>query len=643
MIDVLDAREYDIIDILLKSPKQTISNIARRMNLSDKTISKSLDAIDDYFKGSDIALIRKPKVGIFLDGNLNSIRKSITRDEEGKIPNSREERIKFLCFEVLDNYKYFTYQKLSNTLYISKTTLEKDMQQVNEVFNKFHNKIESVPGKGSFLNISEYERRKLTLDLIQYFWDQNWQITKQGNQYFHLLEDVPNFINKFIDVDKLKDINDIVQKYLNSEHLNISDLNYQTLILVMLITIKRINSKNIVKMGDKFKVKGLHYSESLQLLLKNIEIIFNITIPETESEYIQQYIRDNTVICSEDTATKVNDDDIKRIILTTNTVIAEYVDGSLIHHLKTAFERIQRKLPVINPYIQDIKNKFPLSFEEAIAICRELERFYNISIPESEIAYVAMYVQTRRESLKMKRKYLIRVLIVCSTGKGTSRLLAARLRRTFQEIKISRIVSIQELNDTKIEEDLVLSTVKITLPGHHLIVVSPLVNEEDERNIKRFIEVSSKTKNNRNIEFSKLINSELVFLDKKLLTKEEVINFIGEQLVKLNYAKKGVSESALERERLSSTAFEKYATPHAKAEFINKSAIVFIRLKNEINWLGQNMRFIFFICVKNETPNQLDQIFDTLLEIIEENKEHKEHTLKNESPDNIVCYLKEGI
>ena len=60
------------------------------------------------------------------------------------------------------------------------------MNQVHEIFRHFNVSIDRLPGKGSFLNLSEQEKRGLAFDLIYYFWGSNWKITKKNQLYLHL-------------------------------------------------------------------------------------------------------------------------------------------------------------------------------------------------------------------------------------------------------------------------------------------------------------------------------------------------------------------------------------------------------------------------------------------------------------------------
>lgn len=629
----MDKRDYEVFDILLKSNRITITQISKQMNLSNKTVSKSLNKIEIFLEGSDLTLSRKPKIGVSIIGDKTASGKLIKQQIEQDVPNTKEERVQYLCFNILNNQGYFTLAELSEALFVSKTTLEKDIVQVYEIFDHFHIAIEKIPGKGSFLNIMEYERRRLALDLIHYFWGQNWQIINQDGQFLHLIEGIPKFAQVFVNLNDLKQINLILQQFISINNIKMSDLNYQSLILHLLIAVERIKDNQLI--GNQ-QTENSHKDSGLETLINHLEQAFNIQISEIEISYIQVYFDQLKKVSVGETV--IEEKGISELILEYTLLDDETAVNTLARHIKFALERIQNNLPVNNPYTKDIKKNFPISFDEALTLKKSLEKRSKIFIPEDEVAYMAVHLQAYREQIKTNMHQLD-VLLVCSSGKGTSQLLAARIKRSFPEINIHRILSVQELYQAEITEDLILSTVNISLPGERLLIVSPILNEVDRQQIRDYLQEDQKEKI-RNVEFSRLIKKDLIFLDKEIRSLEEIISLIGEQLIEKGYGETGIVDSAIDREHFSYTSFEKFATPHANPSYVKKSAICFLRLKNEIIWGSTQVRFIFFLCVKDEDPQQLEKIFDSLLTIIDENE--KGYLLKGDSQQ-ILDYLKEGF
>lgn len=629
----MDKREYEVLDILLKYNQITITQISKQMKLSNKTISKSLDKIEDFLKGSELSLIRKPKIGISILGDKKKGYQLLNLRTTADVPNTKEERVQYLCFDILANEGYFTLAELSESLFVSKTTLEKDIVQVYEIFAHFHVAVEKIPGKGSFLNIMEYERRKLALDLIYYFWGQNWQIINQDGQFLHLIEGVPLFAQSFVNIEYLKQINILLQQFITKNQLKMSDLNYQSLLLHLLIAVERIKSNQLI---DKKYADNKAQHPMIIDLVSALESSFGISIPEIEIAYIQIYF--NRLRQTGINESLISEMRISETIVASTSLDDGEAQHALARHIKQALERIVNKLPVNNPYTQDIKKNFPLSFDEALSLKNLLEKQFYLFIPEDEVAYMAVHLQTYREQMKLPSELKKSVLLVCSSGKGTSQLLAARIKRAFPELTINRILSVQELYQTKISEDMILSTVNISMPDQNLLIVSPILSQNDRQQIQQHLD-NEQPNLKRNFEFSRLINEELIFLDKSFFSIEEILTFIGKQLVERGYAFKEIIASAVEREEFSYTSFGKFATPHGNAKFVNKSAIVFLRLKNELAWGNTNIRFVFFLCVKDENPQQLEKIFDSLLEIIDENE--KGYLLKG-NKQQILDYLKEG-
>ncbi|MDY4307176.1 PRD domain-containing protein [Enterococcus mundtii] len=164
-----------------------------------------------------------------------------------------------------------------------------------------------------------------------------------------------------------------------------------------------------------------------------------------------------------------------------------------------------------NPFLQDVKKNFPVAFTEAIQLANALSQDFSINVPEDEVAFLAVHIQAMKEQKEEKHQKKVSVLLVCSSGKGTSQLLAARLRRNYEKIEISRILSIQELMQTSIDEDLVISTVNLNLETIPTINVSPVLNKLERQKIEQFLKNAQNKPIKSTNHFGKLIKDDLIF------------------------------------------------------------------------------------------------------------------------------------
>ncbi|MBO1299204.1 MULTISPECIES: BglG family transcription antiterminator [unclassified Enterococcus] len=633
---MINEREKAIIQYILMNQHTTITKIAKHMNLSNKTVSQSLKLIDELFRDTTIELIRKPRIGVSIIGDPTEILRELDTTTVATVPASKKERIQFLCFELLKKKTYFTRQELQDTLFVSKSTLEGDMNQVHEIFRHFNVSIDRLPGKGSFLNLSEQEKRRLAFDLIYYFWGSNWKITKKKQLYLHSIQGIPPFVNDFIDMNNITLVDTLLQEYLKDAQTKLNDTTYHSLLLHLLIMIDRVREDNYLETEEVYG--KIRENKPFDLFILKLEKAFSLTLPSSEVHYIQLHLEGDTLLEQTTQMKEVTDKRIRLLIHENVTLYSENILLGLVMHIKEAVLRIQKGLLIHNPFLQDVKKNFPASFTEAIQLANALSQTFAINVPEDEVAFIAVHIQAMKEQTEEKQQKKISVLLVCSSGKGTSQLLAARIRRNYEKIEISRILSIQELMQTSIYEDLVISTVNLNLDTIPTINVSPVLNKLERQKIELFLENAQKKPEKSMNHFANLIKEDLIFLDHSFADYQEVIQFIGKQLIEKGYAEEEIISSSLEREQLSFTSFGKFATPHGAPKYVKKSAIVFLRLANELMWGETKVKYLFFICIKDETAQELEEVYDTMLEIIESGE--KKYLLKGTKTE-IKNYLKE--
>ena len=80
--------------------------------------------------------------------------------------------------------------------------------------------------------------------------------------------------------------------------------------------------------------------------------------------------------------------------------------------------------------LEEIKQNYPFAFAMAQRAMAEYEKFYGRPVPESETGYFAIILEMALESLKAQIEKK-NILLVCMTGKASSRLLAFRFRNEF--------------------------------------------------------------------------------------------------------------------------------------------------------------------------------------------------------------------
>jgi len=269
----------------------------------------------------------------------------------------------------------------------------------------------------------------------------------------------------------------------------------------LLILIQRTKQgRTIYSQAKVEKICDESFYSVSQEMAKWLEIVFDIQINKEEVFYIYRYLMcSGGVMVQESYLDKVNevDDFLHRMasemielstkISRINFMFTPLLFNSLILHLKPMINRIEYNIEIKNPLLNEIKDEFPeVVFLLELVIVKIRVRYNLPRISEDEISYIAVYFQSAIEESIHRRN----VMIVCSTGVGTSHLLAKRVNNHFPEWKIVDIVSAKEIErkNNLDDIDLVLSTVKLTMPINKPVAyVSALFNKADVNRIREYL------------------------------------------------------------------------------------------------------------------------------------------------------------
>lgn len=626
-----DSREKRILQYLLKKDVTTVKHIAEFMNLSEKTVSNSLKVIDDFLQDYKLSVVRKPKVGVFIDGDLKEIRSVINvMDYQTKmVPSTKEERITFIFIQLIKAEGYITMTDLAEELYISRGTIESDLIIVERLLRQERFILERRKGYGIRLTVTEDEKRRLTSLLIHNFWGENWHLSKDAEKARQAFEIIPEEVQSLFSEDSLKKIIKIVKAFSESKQFKFTDYAFQSIVIHLAIAVERIKqgeyihdeAKHFLSSDDTDSIEKAHY------LAKMIEDELAIIIPESEISYITIHLAaasDHLLTPNKQTDTT---DTIKRLrgIIKQHFTHSSY-DGQLIEglmtHIQSAINRLTYGFSIKNPYVESIKFNFTHAFEEAVRFKAIIEKEYFVMIDDDETAYIALHFEAFYERLPSAKKGISAVL-VCSTGLGSAQLLAARIRKYFPDIDIKAIYSLQEAMDKDITSDVVISTIYLEFMDMPTIVVSPMMTREDIKIMEQsLVQLKHATPAGIN-PFLSLLREENCYAQADFKTMEDVIQAIGTDLIAKGYATEGVIESAIQRKVLSYTSFNALATPHADPRFIQKSNIVVMTLVEPLLWGDIMVDKVFFIALQNDQTLDFERVYEAFFNLLD-----NEHNLQ---------------
>ncbi|GAB5055456.1 BglG family transcription antiterminator [Pediococcus parvulus] len=618
-IENLTDQEVQMIKLILNTETVHYSDISKSIGRSRKTISKYLDNIEEFLQGYHVALVRKRNVGIYFEGDTTDLQNVIQNKNYPDTPNTKNERvIAILSKLLLANYPQ-TIQQLADSTFVSRSTLESDFKEVKRTLAKYGALIETTHD-GMQIVASESSKRKLMSELLTMYWGNTMYLeNKEGEMHRELK--IPNDMRSFFSKDIFKKVLSALDRFQQVSPLHFTDYEFQSLAIHLIISMERIiKDKTLEKSEHPVKLEMNTVS-----LINILESVFKVSIPQYERQYINIHIlaaegqpigKDKL----EKADSPIQQNVIHEFLASNIRNHDEVLLRGLTVHVTSALKRLYLGLNLHNPYTEDIKKFFPLAFNNAIDISAKIEKQFNITLNEDEVAFIALHLEAYIE----RQKSMVNAVIVCSTGLGTARLLEQRVKKYFSDsIQINRVTSIQDLKNRPIVEDLVISTIRIEVPGTPVVVVPPFLDTGSANQIRsKATEILEDRQNSGS--FSRLLDKKLIFFSKEKENREQVITKIGETLQKLRYGRKGISKAALERESLASTAIDNIAMPHAPIEFVAKPCIAIYINPAGIRWQGNTVNVVFFLAMNREVQTQIEQIYKYFNDVLENKKLLKE-------------------
>lgn len=139
-------------------------------------------------------------------------------------------------------------------------------------------------------------------------------------------------------------------------------------------------------------------------------------------------------------------------------------DGLLVH-IKPLINRLNYRIHIRNPLLEDIKAELADVWRLTQYVVNQVFKTWGENaVSEDEVDYLTVHFQAAMER-QIARK---RVLLVCSTGIGTSHLLKSRILRAFPEWTIVDVISAANLSQVLPDNiELIISTINlptVTMP-----------------------------------------------------------------------------------------------------------------------------------------------------------------------------------
>ena len=498
----ISARERQILEILLtETDEMTVKDLADQIGVSGRTVHRDLKNIEDILKEYDLSLHKKSGVGVQITGSKDKISElELFLFNLFHTEYTPDERQTIILCALLESNGPVKLLGLANDLNVTIATVSADLTKLEERLQTFGLALIRRRGYGVEIEGHEGAKRRAMSNLITEYIDESEilslareNIQKRSNQQINTISER---LLGLVEKKKLLTVEKIVESTIQDLPFNMADSAYIGLVVHLALAVERIQKGEGIKINQSYlenqqSSKEYKFAENI---VSQLEQVFQIAIPEAEVAYITMHLKgaklrhDNEYLI-EDSSLQVaiKSRNLIEMVgkrvgldLTSNRSLFE----GLVVHLKPALYRIEQKMGISNPLLDKIQRDYAELFSSVKQAVEQV--FHEFYVPDEEIGYLVMHFGAA--ILANKDLVQLNTLVICSSGIGTSKMLATRLHQEFPELKQIQNVSVMEFKKMKTDNyQLIISTIPI--PDYHLdyILVSPILNKDEIEKIRSFI------------------------------------------------------------------------------------------------------------------------------------------------------------
>jgi mannitol operon transcriptional antiterminator len=500
----ISSRQRHILEILLRDCEGiTIGKIAEEIQVSSRTVHRELKELEKLLKRYELNLKKKAGTGLFIQGKKEKLKElKETLFQMNPVEYTPDERKTIILCTLLEATEPLKIISLAYDLKVTPATISNDLDQLSDWVKQFHLQLIRRRGYGVEIAGTEAHKRKAISALIFENLNESQliELLKENiqNKSLKKIDTASERLLNLIPKEKLIAIENALRNLSELFPYPLADSAYIGLVIHLSLVIERIAK------GEKIKIDPVYLKEledtpefqAAKQIVKQLESHFGLPFPVDEIGYVTMHLRGAKLRLSQTGLLEDTNAELtaiaKNLIHICEEKLGVTLSGErsllqgLITHLEPAVHRMKRNMKIRNPLLNKIKEDYPDLFQIVQQAAKMV--FPRLQVPDEEIGYLVMHIGSSLErTLRAKKRF--RVLIVCASGIGFSKMLASRLKSAIPEIQVLRNASVFEINNIDENEyDFIVSTIPIPSKNpEDYIRVSPMLTKTEIENIQSFL------------------------------------------------------------------------------------------------------------------------------------------------------------
>ena len=508
----LNTRQRDMLRRLLETEQTVVVHeLAGQMDLTARQVNYGLKGVKQWLGQRGITLQITPGVGLGI--HCSSAQRLTLLRELGSSAGidlvlTAGQRRQLIAFTLLNSDQAINFSHLQKENSVSRSTILKDMEDVENWLSQFRLTIERRPNYGIWVEGREYEKRQALTVLLwggTPFEDPIWSMTHSHGLHFVLNDDshLLPVLQTVLDYQERLNVKsgmaavafaeaDMGGRFTDQEVLHLAlalSVQFERLSNGRILDDRPLDFEAISRLSS-----GLVWKVSEHLVLNRL--------PDNLAHDTEKVRWETALVAMHLLAGPKNDrwpgdseteKEFEHLITSLLKLVSEaYEMPALVFDMTLRDGLITNLIPaclrsLFNLWTPPLKlanllpeEKYPFEYEIAGDIAAAVSYRTGVELPMAEVSHLALilraaYIRERPQELKD-------VLVVCPSGMATAQLLVARLRARFNRLGNLKVISVRELSSHRYAHvDLIISTVPIDAAEIHAdtIQVHPLLLPED--------------------------------------------------------------------------------------------------------------------------------------------------------------------
>ncbi|EPJ5853420.1 BglG family transcription antiterminator [Klebsiella aerogenes] len=597
---------------LLRNETLPQDELAQRLSVSTRTVRADITALNALLAqyGAQFTLNRGSGYQLKIDDRSRFQALEETAPKTQHVPRTAQERIHFLLVRFLTSAFSIKLENLADEWFVSRATLQNDMVEVRERFQRYQLTLETRPRHGMKLFGSEVSIRACLTDLL-------WELTLQGG------------INPLISAEALEadvpaQLEPVLQETLTRHHIRLTDVGERFICLYGAVVVRRV-SEGYPLADFSAEDVAQNVRDAARDLAGELQRLAGKPFSPAEEEWLCVHIAARQVQ-DVDPETISADDDEALVNYILRYINSQYnynlLDDAQLHadlltHIKTMITRVRYQIMIPNPLLDNIKQHYPMAWDMTLAAVSSWGKYTPYTISENEIGFLVLHI-----GVGLERHYNIgyqrqpHVLLVCDTSNAMVRMIEAILQRKYPQLAIAATISQREYEQREaIDEDFVISTVRIGEKDKPVVTIAPFPTDYQLDQIGKLVLVDR----TRPWMLNKYFDAAHFRVIDKPIDQQTLFAELCQQLQQEGFVDAEFHDSVVEREAIVSTMLgDGIALPHALGLLAKKTVVYTVIAPQGIVWGDETAHIIFLLAISKSEYEEAMAIYDIFVTFLRE-------------------------